>query len=197
MKRSTHILHKKKAFSKLYCQEMINCFESSSQQCAGNSGVCVNRSIKNSVDVGFDIHDPFNPLTNTLEMVLDLSFMEYGQRWPLAVKTVVPWRAYKKANIQKYYPKCGYIREHCEYDLTDPCTARRILAWMVYLNDVTDKGGTHFTYQNITTKPRTGDLYVWPAYFTHAHYGIPSPTQVKYIATGWCSFDEFSTTLNN
>ena len=64
----------------------------------------------------------------------------------------------------------------------------RVLAWMFYLNDVTDKGGTRFPQQNITLKARAGDLYIWPSYFTHSHHGVASPTQVKYIATGWIDF---------
>ena len=59
---------------------------------------------------------------------------------------------------------------------------------MFYLNDVTDKGGTCFPSQNKTLKARVGDLYICPAYFTHSHYGVPSPSQIKYIATGWCNF---------
>ena len=67
----------------------------------------------------------------------------------------------------------------------------RVLAWMFYLNDVTDKGGPRFPRHNLTLKARAGDLYIWPAYFTHSHHGIASPTQVKYIATGWVNFDQY------
>ena len=59
---------------------------------------------------------------------------------------------------------------------------------MIYLNDVTDGGQTYFPQQRRKIKPRVGDLYVWPAYFTHPHKGLISKTQTKYIATGWCHF---------
>ena len=81
----------------------------------------------------------------------------------------------------------GYLVDHCEYAVEEEPSNKRMLAWMVYLNDVTDKGGTHFAHQNITLKARAGDLYIWPAYFTHIHRGIPSPSQIKYIVTGWCN----------
>ena len=29
------------------------------------------------------------------------------------------------------------------------------------------------------------------ASWTHSHMGIPSPTQVKYIATGWASYEDY------
>ena len=63
-------------------------------------------------------------------------------------------------------------------------------AWMIYLNDVTDAGETVFPTQKKQFKPCAGDLLLWPSYWTHPHKGIPSPTQTKYIATGWLIFYE-------
>ena len=67
---------------------------------------------------------------------------------------------------------------------------KRILAWMIYLNDVTDGGHTAFPTQNKKFQPRRGDVLSWPAYFTHPHRGIVSKTQTKYIITGWYNFKE-------
>ena len=64
----------------------------------------------------------------------------------------------------------------------------RVLAWMVYLNDIKKDGGTRWPQQNFTSKPRSGDLYIWPAGWTHSHYGVPALKETKYIVTGWCSF---------
>ena len=58
---------------------------------------------------------------------------------------------------------------------------------MFYLNDVPD-GGTNFPTYNITTDAVEGRLVLWPPYWTHAHQGIVSHTQVKYIATGWFAY---------
>ena len=66
--------------------------------------------------------------------------------------------------------------------------SRRMLAWMFYLNDIKKEGGTRWPQQNFTSKPRAGDLYIWPAFWTHSHYGIPTPKETKYIITGWSSF---------
>ena len=66
----------------------------------------------------------------------------------------------------------------------------RILAWMFYLNTVTDKGGTHFTNWDFTTDAVEGRLVIWPAYWTHTHHGVMSETQTKYIATGWYDFEQ-------
>lgn len=96
------------------------------------------------------------------------------------------WQINYECNIQKYLPNQSYNSEHCEHG-TEEFHTRRILAWMIYLNDITDKGGTCWPQQKFITKPKKGDLYIWPAGWTHSHYGIASPTQTKYIITGWCS----------
>ncbi len=56
---------------------------------------------------------------------------------------------------------------------------------MLYLNTIKDKGGTKFLNQKITTPAIKGNLIIWPAEFTHIHKGIVSPSEEKYIATGW------------
>ena len=61
----------------------------------------------------------------------------------------------------------------------------RLLVWMVYLNDVNDKGETEFFYQHHFEEPKQGKLVIWPSDWTHLHRGIISPTETKYILTGW------------
>ena len=52
------------------------------------------------------------------------------------------------------------------------------------------KGGvTILPQQNIEFKARAADFYIWPAFWTHSHYGVPSKSQNKYIITGHCEFN--------
>tara|TARA_B100001250_G_scaffold61764_1_gene48270 strand:- start:361 stop:948 length:588 start_codon:yes stop_codon:yes gene_type:complete len=76
--------------------------------------------------------------------------------------------------------------EHCEHGPED-YSCQRVLAWMFYLNTIIKDGGTHWPQQNFTSKPEVGDLYIWPAGWTHSHYGIPAPNENKYFVSGWCS----------
>ena len=62
---------------------------------------------------------------------------------------------------------------------------------MVYLNTVNDGGGTAFDNYGFETKAEEGSLLIWPAFWTHFHHGIVSPTETKYIATGWYSYTNF------
>ena len=68
----------------------------------------------------------------------------------------------------------------------------RVLVFMTYLNDVTEGGGTTFTYQDITVKAEKGKTLVWPTDFTHTHVGEVSKTQDKYIITGWLNYYDIS-----
>jgi len=58
---------------------------------------------------------------------------------------------------------------------------------MVYLNYLTDGGQTDFYYQNHKETADHGKMVIWPSDWTHIHRGITSPTQTKYILTGWFS----------
>ena len=89
-------------------------------------------------------------------------------------------------NIQHYKPGEGFFAEH--YERNGNFYYDRVLVFMTYLNDVEDGGGTHFRFQNLTTKAKKGLTLLWPSDFTHIHNGIVSPTEHKYIATGWFNY---------
>lgn len=87
-------------------------------------------------------------------------------------------------NVQKYKPPTGGFKSyHCERSCLT--TSTRFIVWMVYLNTVTDKGGTEFKYLDHTEDAVEGKIIIWPPDFTHTHRGVVSPTQEKYILTGW------------
>lgn len=89
-------------------------------------------------------------------------------------------------NIQHYKPGEGFSAEH--FERNGSFYFDRVLVFMTYLNDVEDGGGTYFRLQNLTTKAKKGLTLIWPAEFTHMHNGIISPTEHKYIATGWFNY---------
>lgn len=86
------------------------------------------------------------------------------------------------ALLQVTEPRGGgyhiFHAENVDWNVND-----RVLAWMVYLNDVED-GETEFLYQGIKIRPKTGRVVIWPGSFTHLHRGNP-PSNTKYVVTGW------------
>ena len=93
----------------------------------------------------------------------------------------------KHIKIQKTCPTQGYHVWHCEHNAF-PGDRDRVLAWILYLNDVEEGGETEFLYQSLRIKPKTGTFALFPAHFTHTHRGNPPLSGVKYIATGWIEF---------
>ena len=88
-------------------------------------------------------------------------------------------------NVQHYKPSEGFLSWHCER--ISQQVHQRALVFMTYLNDVQDGGGTDFKYQGKRPHARKGKTLIWPSDFTHTHRGEPSPTEEKYVATGWFS----------
>jgi hypothetical protein len=94
-------------------------------------------------------------------------------------------------NVQKYIAdQGGYPYWHCEHypkaGSVDPL--HRVLLYTIYLNDGFGAGETEFLYQQKSITPRTGDLLIAPAFFTHTHRGNRPTGRDKYIATSWVLF---------
>lgn len=86
-------------------------------------------------------------------------------------------------NVQRTLPQQGYHAWHDERGSMG--TNRRVLATMMYLNNVDDGGETEFLYQSKRYQPKRGRVLLWPAGFTHTHRGNPPLSGEKYIATSW------------
>ena len=85
--------------------------------------------------------------------------------------------------IQKTNIGEGFHEWHCEKASLNE--RNRLLAFMVYLNDVDEGGETEFLYQHKRIKPEKGKLLIWPSQFTHVHRGNTPLSNEKYILTGW------------
>jgi hypothetical protein len=93
-------------------------------------------------------------------------------------------------NIQHYAPGQGFFQWHSERAQHNERTVRRHLVYMTYLNTVEDQGWTQFKFQRMDLQPQKGLTVIWPADWTWTHRGVTSPTEHKYIATGWLGFTE-------
>jgi prolyl 4-hydroxylase len=87
--------------------------------------------------------------------------------------------------MQWYKPGEGFYAYHID-GAHGHCD--RALVFTTYLNDVTDGGGTEFYHQNIIVSAQKGKTAIFPAGLTHLHRGVVSPTQNKYLLTGWLSW---------
>ena len=141
------------------------------------------KKVKESTDITMNFNQQTEP-DQIIASAIHTCIEKYKEKH-VEIDNIAIWSLTHNYNIQKYKPTQGYHLPHCE------CAdggSTRILAWMIYLNTVTDKGGTRFTNYDIITDAVEGRLLIWPAYWTHTHHGVASPTQTKYIATGWFEF---------
>ena len=190
--RNDFIYRKKGVLSQSDCSNLIALFESHPEwQFKGTTGGerVYDATLKKDTEMIFNFNQPPD-----LRWILDYlkgCIDEYVEKYPALNDHVNTWGCWEIYKIQRYLPGEGYFSQHVEN--SGPCAdeepiLRRILAWMIYLNDVTDGGETVFPTQNKKFQPRRGDILIWPAYFTHPHHGITSKTQKKYIVTGWYNF---------
>jgi hypothetical protein len=89
-------------------------------------------------------------------------------------------------NLQRYAPGEGFKRWHCDWTISDEATepVHRVLAWILYCNDVPE-GGTEFHWQQHHEEAERGKLVLFPAGPSHIHRGRVSRSHPKTIATGW------------
>ncbi len=171
------------------CDDLINYFEASPDKYQGMIGrydyqdVIDNQS-KKSTDLS--LNDDNSSLVrcyqSLLQEVVDCYrkkyiFCDLTEKWSLS-----------DIGIQRYYPGEGFYQWHCERNTGFSPAVLRHLTFMTYLNDVNDQGETEFFYQELKVKPEKGLTLIWPTDWTHTHRGITSPSQTKYIITGWYSF---------
>ena len=178
--------------SKEECNTVIDFFENNKErQSEGRVGADGRLDSKLKIDteifISLDevIEDSrLNPVARALKNACD----EYVENYPFLLK-LSNWNVSDVFKIQKYNPNEAYFGKHCENGgAVNGDMERRLIALMVYLNTVTDGGQTCFPTQNISFSPKVGDILMWPAYWTHPHHGIASPTQTKYIMTAWYLF---------
>ena len=171
------------------CDEVIQFFKDSKEhhikgQFSSNASDVVDLEVKESTDIQKDFQffytaEPTKKLLDILPEKVEHYTKKYRELW------TSNWRILPEMKLQGYKPPNGGFKEyHCERNSPNHVC----FVWMFYLNTVNDGGETEFKYQKHFEKAEKGKLLIWPSDFTHTHRGIPSPTEEKYIFTGWYEF---------
>jgi len=165
------------------CDKLIDYYEQEKErELEGTSFKGIDHSIKKCKEIYFDYDEPI--MLEYSHIHLQKVCNEYIKKYEFCLNSS-QWSVKENVKIQKYYPQDGYFAWHCERGSCKYPVNNRHLVYLTYLNDVTDEGETEFFYQNLKVKPQKGLTLIWPADWTHTHRGNPSPTQTKYIITGW------------
>ena len=73
-------------------------------------------------------------------------------------------------------------------DVGDHASAKRFLAFFMYLNTVEDGGETNFTTINKKVKAKEGRLLIFPPLWTFPHEGRPAISEDKYIVGSYLHY---------
>jgi hypothetical protein len=170
---------------KTVCEDLIQYHKSCENKKQGTFGAQrkVNKKIKDSVDCVLQDSELSKRYYNELQKCVDLYIEKYK-----GCNVGPAWKNTENANLQYYEPGGGYHVWHCERYVMTPPEIYRHLVFLTYLNDVNDAGETEFMYQKLKIKPETALTIIFPADWTFTHRGIASPTEEKYIYTGWFNF---------
>ena len=101
---------------------------------------------------------------------------------------------YESIRMKRYLDN-DYDRFDYHVDVRDHDTARRFLAFFIYLNEV-DGGHTEFVGLNIPgtrmpyrIKPRRGRLVMFPPMWTYPHAGLKPIGGPKYFIHSYCHYE--------
>ncbi len=177
------------ALSKKECEIIINQFEKSEQGPGRlwRNGIIQEvpayKKCRTLNDTNFGDR---SVITNIVRPQLVKCLERYDHAQP-QLREVGRWGLYQGYSIQKYETEDdGYKDWHAEAGSSGP-PSNRILAWMFYLNNA--KSGTEFMNYP-TVRAKMGRCVIWPAGWTHVHRGVTPNKGLKYIVTGWITFDE-------
>lgn len=184
------IYRKENALPPQLCKAFIETFEASDEKRPGvlyGPDGSSSTDSKKSTDITFDPrylqHSTWGPLLTEVVGVIEKGQRDYIDRHSLAMSKIDPFQISPLFNMQKYEPGEGFYGWHCERASNK--YGSRVLVWILYLNTVTDRGETEFHYQHHFESAVEGKLVIWPSDWMYLHRGVPSPTQTKYILTGW------------
>ena len=180
------------AVSSADCINLISLFENNKEiQTVGISSVGFDHNIKDDSEIALtkklvDNNPEWNAAMMPILKALHDSVDKYIKTYE-SLNSIDQWQLEAPAiNFQRFLPRQGYKKWHCEN--VNIKSSVRTLVWMLYLNTVEDKGGTDFYYQDYTCKAEIGKLVIWPPYWTHSHRSQVSPSEMKYILTGWMAY---------
>lgn len=93
--------------------------------------------------------------------------------------------------VQRYLHKFGYYRPHVDsFPMPYSAISERVLAAVIYLNDVEYGGQTNFPLHEVSVQPKAGRICLFPATFTHPHESCVPITGDKWIISSFITNEQ-------
>ena len=176
------------ALPKTECEILISHFEKSQQKVPGRSGIGNNFVVDPSTKKGIELPNCQFSKQDIISTLIKPALFSCLDRYKTAHPSLgylYTWRYEDTYTFKKFESEDdGFKRWHCEAGGLLTCP--RILAWMFYLNDA--KSGTEFK-DHPTVRAKIGRCIIWPAAWTHTHRSQIPNKGLKYIISGWVSYN--------
>lgn len=143
---------------------------------AGGGDVAYGGDIKNSWDLEIRNEGPWQDIFQRIHPKIQACMAEYISRSPILKSFDLQASGYK---IQMYPKDQGYFRWHA--DAIGQNSGDRVVAMVLYLNDVAKGGETEFYHQGIKVSPKTGYLVLFPPAWNYMHCAHIPESDNKYI----------------
>lgn len=175
--KETGIFVFEKALSAEFCQEIIQDFYNNEKKhFKGKTTGGLDLSYKNTIDFHIENQRINETVSQVLTIAKDKIFSFYG-----ILKKEALEMKFCGLQFQKNEKGKGYFRWHSDTNILND--HRRVLAPIIYLNNVEEGGETSFKYQGIKIKPEQGKIVVFPCTWTFFHRGEIPISNDKYIVT--------------
>lgn len=186
-----NLIYTKESLSMDVCNQIITFFENEKNKDVGRMLGGIDLTYKNTTD--FQI--PYNNLNwNEINLILQNELQSHLTNYIIEIKGKFGYNILKTNeneflvedcyNIQKYTKNEGFYKCHHDFYINIDNNNYRKLAYIWYLNDVSEGGETEFL-NSILIKPKCGNILLFPACWTFPHRGKMPISNDKYIITGW------------
>jgi hypothetical protein len=181
------IVHFEDLLPTAVCREIVERFESSSATRTGRVFHVDDGDTRSDDKLSLDLPIPeageWADLHRTIHEAVSRAVGEILPRYPSLQIDPLGGTGYK---IQKYARGEGHFTWHV--DGFGPMAEHRLLALVLYLNDVERGGETEFHHQDVAIRPRTGDALLFPTAWTHMHRGRIPESNDKYVISSFFEF---------
>lgn len=177
------------------CTELVSCLteEFSTLFESGPTLGGINSLMKNSMDTSFMNAEQYGPHLRYFRNYSELCTKLDSIVWSCVADYIQFYKELWYApnihctgfRIQRYERNAGFYRTHCDATswtpINDGTDTVRVLAVVVYLNDVHEGGGTHFPIHDFTTTADVGKVVIFPTTWQYPHMGQVPLSNDKWI----------------
>jgi hypothetical protein len=170
-----------RALDKELCRSVVDFFDHDERKSrgkiiTGSQNVHPEKEIKNSWDLEILNKGASQSVFKSIHPKIQACMSHYLSRSPVLQSFSLQATGYK---IQMYPRNEGYFRWHA--DSVGSNGGNRVVAMVLYLNDVEKGGETEFFHQKMKISPKAGHLVLFPTGWNYMHRGHTPESADKYI----------------